>query len=144
MKKIIHNSYSILLFLVSISTWVASCSKDTPKPEPKPEELIIGKWYVIKITKADGTVQEPANDCEKGSYYNFNDKNEIDMVNFYLDGGECKRSSGWGEYYVVDGGTKLVVTASDGMTNTVNILTLNASALELNVMGDTMLLKKGS
>ncbi len=144
MKKIIHNSYSILLFLVSISTWVASCSKDTPKPEPKPEELIIGKWYVVKITKADGTVQEPANECEKDSHYRFNDENEIDLVNFYLDGGECKRSGGWGEYYVVDGGKKLVVTASDGMTTTIDILTLNASTLELNVTGDTMLLKKGS
>lgn len=140
----IHNRFSMLLFL-ALCALATACSKDkpTPTPEPTAEELILGKWYIVKISKADGSIYEPANDCEKDSHFKLDDENEIDLVNFYLVDGECKRSGGWGEYYLIDGGKKLIVTASDGVTSTIDILTLNKSTLELKVEGDIMYLKKG-
>jgi len=144
MKKTVFNRFSILLFL-ALCALTAACSKDksTPTPELTAEELILGKWYIVKISKADGSIYEPANDCEKESHYRLDDENEIDLVNFYLDDGECKRSGGWGEYYLIDDGTKLIITASDGVTSTIDVIKLNESTMELKIGGDTLYLKKG-
>jgi len=131
-------------FVFLLLCLVAACSSDdnTPVPEPTPEDLIIGKWYVMKITKADGSIHEPANDCEKQSYYKFDDENEVTSVNFYLIDGDCLNSIGGGEYLLTDDGKKLIVTASDGVTTVIEILTLNKTNLELKLGGDTVHLKK--
>ena|SRR5690606_40247071 len=131
-------------FVFLLLCLVAACSSDdnTPVPEPTPKDLIIGKWYVMKITKADGSIHEPANDCEKQSYYKFDDENEVTSVNFYLIDGDCLNSIGGGEYLLTDDGKKLIVTASDGVTTVIEILTLNKTNLELKLGGDTVHLKK--
>ena len=142
MMKTIARNRPTALFFIALCTIVMACGKDTPNPEPRPEELIIGKWYIDKITKADGSANEPANDCEKDSYYRFDDQNEINVANSYLVDDECITSFGGGEYLLADNGKKLVVTASDGVLSTINILKLNRLSLELNYAGDTMHLKK--
>ena len=144
MNTMTHRFYTLFLFL-ALCTWATSCSKDKPAPTPEPtaEELILGKWYIHKITKPDGSVHEPVNDCEKGSHFKFDDENEITFLNFYLVDYECIRSIGGGDYLLADNGRKLVVTASDGVTSMIDILMLNESTLELKIEGDTMYLKKG-
>lgn len=139
MNTMTHRFYTLFLYL-ALCTWATSCSKD--KPAPTAEELILGKWYIHKITKPDGSVHEPANDCEKGSFYKFDDENEITSVNYYLDGDECQRSIGAGDFLLADNGKKLVVTTSDGVATTIDVLTLNESTLELKIEGDTIYLKK--
>lgn len=142
MKKSILSALKTgFIFLLLCLAVACSSDNNTPVPEPTPEELIIGKWYVEKITKSDGSVHEHANDCEKGSYLKFDTDNKIYSIFFYLVGGDCKSSTGGGDYYVVDGGKKVVVTALDGVTSTMDILMLNKSTLVLKVQ-DTMYLKR--
>lgn len=145
MKKMTFN-VCLPLLLLAFCTWAVSCGKDrsAPEPEPKPEELILGKWYVVKITKADNSIHEPANDCEKDSHYRFDNEKQITSVSFYLDGDECKRFITAGDYLLADNGKKLIVTASDGVTTTIDIVLLNETTLELNVLGDIAHLKKDS
>lgn len=142
MKKMTFN-VCLPLLLLAFCTWAVSCSKDRSAPQPTPEELIIGKWYIVKITKADESVHEPANDCEKDSHYKFDDEKQITSISFHLDGDECKRFINAGDYLLADDGKKLIVTASDGVTSAIDILLLNETTLELKIAGDTAHLKKG-
>lgn len=141
-KITFRDGYTLLLFL-ALCTWTVSCSKDKSTPEPSAEELILGKWYVVKITKADGSIHEPANDCEKDSHYKFDDEKQITSISFHLDGDECKRFINAGDYLLADDGKKLIVTTSDGVTSAIDILLLNETTLELKIAGDTAHLKKG-
>lgn len=141
MKRQIYNTLSLLLLAV-LCTWGVSCSKNKElTPEPTAEEMIIGKWFFVKIIYADGTVYIPENDCEKKAYREFEANGIISQGIYTLDGTACRESVSTGSYVLVSNGKKMVVTASDGTANTSDI-TLDEKTLEIRAAGTIGILEK--
>ncbi|MBF6627607.1 MAG: lipocalin family protein [Proteiniphilum sp.] len=115
------------------SLWVISCSKSDPIPEATAEDLIIGKWYFKRLTLTDGSMSQPDNDCERQTYYEFSADGTLQDVTYVLDGDECKSMFSRFDYSLTSDGKMLVVTASDGSTILINILTLDENSLEIEV-----------
>ncbi|WP_161554538.1 lipocalin-like domain-containing protein [Sinomicrobium soli] len=121
----------IVFLLICVLTACSSDDDNTAEPEPAPEELILGKWYFIKIMAADGTIQFPENDCEKQTYYEFEADGTVLQGTYVLDGTECKGNTVTASYELISGGEKLLVTTSDGTANIIEISTLNGKILEI-------------
>ncbi|NGF55534.1 lipocalin family protein [Parapedobacter sp. SGR-10] len=135
MKNIYCNILKISVFVFFFIV-VGACGKDKePIPEPTNAELIVGKWYITKTTTSDGAVQQPANDCEKKTCYEFSAEGVMNVNHFELDE-VCKNTlSMTAQYTLTLDRRKLVVIGSDGVSNAFEIIRLNDKILEIEVGG---------
>lgn len=119
----------MLLFLVSILIFSCSKSKD-PIPAP-PAELLLGKWYLEKITQPDGNTSLLST-CEKQTNYEFKKDGSLTTVTYSQSGGsDCKALIKALLYQLSADGEKLSIASGPGIIQLPNeILWLTSTTLE--------------
>jgi hypothetical protein len=77
-----------LIMLLLLSASIVGCSKE--EVAPKYADLIVGKWYLMKLELDDGTTNYPANSCEKKTYYEFTKDKIFSSVVYTQTASSCK------------------------------------------------------
>lgn len=93
---------TVKLLFVFFILFFASCSSDDNNPEPElsPEELLIGKWYMVAIA-FDGN-ETDLEDCMLDSFYEFLTDDDILMEFIDFDCSTTGLTTGTYQYHEAD------------------------------------------
>lgn len=117
-----------LMMLLLLSASIIGCSKEDPAP--KYADLIVGRWYLKKVELDDGTINYPANSCEKKTYYEFTQNKIFTSVIFTLSGSSCKAQVEETGYSIVEDEKKVFLS---GFTSNAELEIKNVSNQELSL-----------
>ncbi|WP_418508718.1 lipocalin family protein [Corallibacter sp.] len=128
------NAFIIVISMISLF----SCSNDDDvlilPPEPTTQELLANKWYLEKRVNTSTTppTTYEANDCEKNTYFDFNNDGIIIAESFGLNGGNCESLSLESGTYSLNNNEDQIIITDSGSTQIVNILTLSSTELVIS------------
>lgn len=115
----------ILILIVSIS--FVACSGDDDDNQPTNAELLANKWYLIKQVNnsTSPATEEIADDCERNTYFDFNDDGTVVAESFGLNGADCESFGIEAANYTYDEDLNQIVIyeGTDSTIVTINTLT---------------------
>lgn len=113
--------FTKLITLLLLSASIIGCSKK--EAAPKYADLIVGKWYLKEVALDDGTINFPANSCEKKTYYEFTKDKIFTSVVYTQTASSCKAHVEESGYIVLEDEKKLLLTGftSNGQLEIINI-----------------------